>query len=109
MERDKLFFRGILLFLFDSNKTAAEAHKMLFDTYGEQVPSERSCRHWFQRFNNGDFDLKDKERPGQPKKFEDTELQALLDENPSQTQTELALEINVSQQTVFRRLHAMES
>ena len=41
MEHDKLFFRGVLLFLFDSKKTAAEAHRILSDTYGEQVPSER--------------------------------------------------------------------
>lgn len=29
--------------------------------------------------------MKDKERPGQPKKVEDIELQELLDENPAQT------------------------
>lgn len=107
MDRDKVFFRGVLLFLFDSKKTAAEAHKMLSDTYGEQVPSYRSCREWFQRFKSGDFDLKDKERPGQPKKFGDAELQALLDENPCQTQEELAVQLNVSRATVSNRLHAM--
>jgi len=30
-----------------------------------------------------------KERPGQPKKFEDFELQELLDENPAQALLEL--------------------
>jgi len=32
--------------------------------------------YWFRLFKSGDFNLKDKERLGQPKKFEDAELQA---------------------------------
>lgn len=107
MDRDKLFFRGVLLFLFDTKQTAAEAHRLLLDTYGDQAPSRRSCFNWFQRFQSGDFDLKDKERPGQPKKFEYAELQALLDENAVQTQKELALELNVDRATISRHLHAM--
>lgn len=107
MNRDKAFFRGALLLLFDFKKTAAEAHRMLSETYGEQAPSERSCREWFQRFKSGDFGLEDKERPGQPKKFEDAELQALLDENSCRTQKELALELGVHETTIGKRLHAM--
>ena len=30
---------------------------MLSNTYGEAVISERTCREWFQRFKNGDFDV----------------------------------------------------
>lgn len=107
MERDKVFFRGALLFLFDSKKTAAEAHRMLSDTHGVHAPQEITCRKWFQRFKSGDFDLQDKERPGQPKKVEDADLQALLDENACQTQKELALELNVDQKTISRHLHSM--
>nr|QRH16695.1 transposase [Mayetiola destructor] len=107
MNRGKAFFRGVLLFLFDIKKNAAEAHRMLADTYGEQAPSERSCREWFARFRSGDFSLQDKEWPGQPKKFEDAELQALLDENSCRTQKELALKLGVAQSTISERLHAM--
>ena len=32
-------------------------------------------------FKSGGFGLEDEERPGQPKKFEDEELEALLDED----------------------------
>ncbi|XP_055309127.1 centrosomal protein of 290 kDa-like [Sitodiplosis mosellana] len=90
-----------------AKKTAAEAHRMLSDTYGEQAPSERSCREWFHRFKSGDFDMKDKERSGRPEAIEDVDLQALLDEDPTQTQKELALQLNVGQTTIFRHLHAM--
>jgi len=37
-----------------------------------------------------DFSVEDKPRSGQPKKFEDKELEALLEEDQSQTQEELA-------------------
>lgn len=57
--------------------------------YGDETLSERTCRVWFERFRNDNFDLKDKERPGQPKKFEDVELQELLDDDPAQTLLDL--------------------
>ncbi|GFT82926.1 uncharacterized protein TNCV_4434721 [Trichonephila clavipes] len=40
-------------------KSAAEAHRMLSNTYGDAAISERTCREWFQRFKNGDFDVED--------------------------------------------------
>jgi len=42
------------------------------------------------RFKDGDFSVEDKPRPGQTKKFEDKELEALLEEDQNQTQEELA-------------------
>ena len=43
--------------------------------------------------NIGDFDLSDQERLGQPPKFEDGELQELLDKDSTQTQKELAAQL----------------
>jgi len=63
-------------------------------------------REWFQRFKDGDFSVEDKSRSGQPKKFEDKELEALLEEDLSQTQEELAESLGVTQQ-VSVRLRAM--
>jgi len=104
MERDKLFFRHVLLHYFDLKKTAAAAHKLLVEAYGNCAPSERS-QEWFQRFKSGDYDVNDKQ--GQLKKFEDTELQALLDENSAQTLQELSAALNVTPMAVSKRLHAM--
>ena len=67
------------------NKTAAESHRILVEVYGEHALAERTCQKWFVRFKSGDFSLEDKERPGNPKKFEDEELEALLDEDCCQT------------------------
>ena len=80
---------------------------MLVDAYGEHTLSKSTCHEWFQRFKNNDFEVNYKERPGQPKKFKDTELQALLDEDPCQTQKQLAEILGVTQAAVSNRLHAM--
>ncbi|UYV81711.1 SETMAR [Cordylochernes scorpioides] len=55
----------------------------------------------------GDFDTRDKERGGRPIKFEDAELEALLDEDSSQTQEELAETLGVTQQAISNRLMVM--
>ena len=82
--------REVLLFLFHSKKTAAEAHRELQKVYGDGALSKTTCRDWFRRFKDGDFDIDDRKREGRPKTFEDTDLEALLDEDPCQTQEELA-------------------
>lgn len=70
--------------------------------YGDQTLNEFTCRFWFRIFKSGNFNVNDAERPGQPKKFEDDELQALLDEDTAQTLKELA-----EASTISDRLHAM--
>jgi len=45
-------------------------------------------------FKIGDFDVTDKEHGEPPKKYEDVELQALLDEDDSQTQKQLAEQLS---------------
>ena len=50
--------------------------------------SERSCREWFQKFKNREFDIEDKERSGRPEVYEDTELESLLYQYSCQTQEE---------------------
>lgn len=104
---DKVFLRGVLLHYFNMNKTAAESHRILEDVYGEHALAEQTCRKWFARFKSGDFDLEDKERPGQPKKFEDEELEELLNEDSCQTLQELATSLAVDLSTVSKRLKTL--
>ena len=75
---EKVFLRGVRY--FNMKKTAAENHRVLVEVYGEHALAERTCQKWFARFKSGDFGLEDEARPGQPKKFKDEELEALLDE-----------------------------
>jgi len=56
---------------------------MLVEVYGDTALTDKSCREWFRRFGrfqDGDFSVEDKPHSGQPKKFKDKELEALLEE-----------------------------
>jgi len=71
--------REALLFCFKKfclKKSAAESHRMLLKVYGDNALSETTCRDWFRQFND---DLSDK-------KHEDCQLQALLNEDDTQSQ-----------------------
>lgn len=102
----KQHLRECLLLFFNLKKNATEAHRLLSEAYPEYAPEVRVCQKWFAQFKSGAFDVKDKERPGQPKKFVDKELKALLDEDPYQTQEELAKLLSVDRSTISKRLKA---
>lgn len=99
--------REVLIFCFHLERTAAEAHRMVFNTYGESVPSERTCREWFQRFNSGNFDIEDQPGAGRAKNFQNSELEELLDVYSCQTQEKLASSLGVTQQTISKHLQEM--
>ncbi|GBP63814.1 Mariner Mos1 transposase [Eumeta japonica] len=103
-EPKKHHLRELLIYFFNLKKSAAEAHRLLVEAYNEAALSERTCREWFQKFKNGDFDVEDKDCNGKPKIYEDAELEELLVEDSSQTQKELALTIEITQQSVSHRL-----
>ena len=97
--------REALLFCFNLKKSVAESHRMLVEAYGNNALSETTCRDWFRRFHDN-FDLSDKKRENRPRKIEDCQLQALLDD--TQSQKILAEQLGVSQAAISMRLHAME-
>ena len=65
--------REVLIFFFHSKKTEAEAHRELQKVYGDAALSEKTCRDWFRRFKDGDFDFDDHPHEGRPKTFEDAD------------------------------------
>ena len=75
-----------MICFFNLKKSAAESHQLLVETYGYAALSERSCREWFQKFKNIEFDIEDKERSGRPKVYEDAKLEVLLDQDSCQMQ-----------------------
>ncbi|UYV65661.1 SETMAR [Cordylochernes scorpioides] len=91
-------FLMLACFLESCRKSATDGHRLLCEAYGKHALSIKSCEYWFRRFKSGDFDTRDKERGGRPIKFEDAELEALLDKDSSQTQEELAETLGVTQQ-----------
>ena len=63
--------REVFIFFFYSKKTATEAHRELHKFYEDAALSETTCRDWFRRSKEGDFDAVDRPREGRPKTFED--------------------------------------
>jgi len=92
MERDKVFFRHVLLHYFDLKKSVAEVHRLLEEAYGDRAPSHTTCKEWYRRFKSNDFDVNDKPR---------------LHENSARTLQELGNELGVTEAAVSKRLHAM--
>ncbi|CAK9803711.1 Mariner Mos1 transposase [Anthophora quadrimaculata] len=99
--------RTALIFCFHLKKTAAESHRMLVEAYGEHALGKSQCFEWFKKFKSGNFDVRNEERGRPPKKFEDSDLQSLLDEDDAQTQQQLAEQLNVTREAVSIRLKAM--
>ncbi|UYV84232.1 hypothetical protein LAZ67_X001610 [Cordylochernes scorpioides] len=92
--------REVLLFAFNWKKSATEAHRMLEEVQGDHALSKSQCYRWLKKFQSGDFEL-DNEPRGKPhQRFEDAELQALLDDDSTQTQEKLAKQLQVSQGSV---------
>jgi len=101
----KQHLREVLIFCFNWKKSAAKAHRMLVEVYGDTAP--------LINVGNG-FDVSRMQISAlktslalDRKKFEDKELEALLEEDQSQTQEELAESLGVTQQAVSVRLRAM--
>jgi len=111
MECDKEHFRHLLFYSFSKKK------KLLKHRFISEIIL--SLLHQLSHVNTGfndskDFDLKDKILIWktkiiqiQSKKFEDAELQTLLDENSVRTFEELAEALNVGKSTIFDRLYTM--
>ena len=66
-EPNKIYLQELLIYFFNLKKSAAEVHRLLVEAYGEAVLSERSCRKWFHKFKNGEFDIENNERSGRLK------------------------------------------
>jgi len=87
--------REVLLFRFHLKKSAAKSQQILSEAYGDYTTSISTCEY-FWRYKKGDRE--GKKRPDQPKKFEDEEVEALLDQEQSQTEQEKLVEsLNVNQ------------
>jgi len=84
----KQHLREVLIFCFNWKKSAAEARRMLVKVMVKLLQLINHVGNGFDISRR--FQREDRPRSGQPKKFEDKELEALLEKDQSQTQEELA-------------------
>ena len=104
---NNVYLRDILLQYFIQNKSAAEAHIIIVETYGDNALSDTTYRDWFRRFKNNESKLEDKERSGALKKFEDKELEEILDEDRSQMLAELGKTLQLDESCVSKHLKVL--
>lgn len=104
---DRRSWRVILLEHFRAGLNATEAYRACIETYGERALSVSTCRYWYRRFNDGNFAMEDRRRTGQPRKFEDSQLEELLQQIPTPTLRQLARQLRVSISTITSRLQIM--
>jgi len=71
--------------------------KSICSFLGEDVVFYDVCAFWFKRFKSGNFSLIDQQRPGGPRNCDNDDLEKLLAENSTQTQKELAVQLEVTQ------------
>jgi len=78
---------------------------MLVEAYGDNALFAQRAKIGFAGSMTTIFDLNDKKRENRPKKLEDCQLQALLDEDDTQSQKMLAEQLGISQAAISMRLH----
>jgi len=71
--------REALLFCFNLKKSAAKSHRMLVEAYGDNAFRKQRAEIDFT--GSMTTILSDKKRENRPRKVEDCQLQALLDED----------------------------
>jgi len=72
--------RICIKFCFKLNKTAAEAHRMLKEAFGEQALSQAGTFVWFKHFKDGRESVEDRKYSGRPSTFTALEMIAKVRE-----------------------------
>ncbi|UYV75701.1 hypothetical protein LAZ67_13001055, partial [Cordylochernes scorpioides] len=80
-------------------------HSKLQPVYGNELLDRSTIRRWVQRFQKGDFDLHDKERPGKPSTLTTDQNLALVEEivenNRTITTYQLMKKLSISKGNVL--------
>ena len=72
---------------------------------GEGVLSIRTAQHWFNRFENGHFELDDSPHTRRPMEVDIDLLKQLIEEDPRLTSRCLAEQLGCSHTTVEKHLY----
>jgi len=88
-------------------RKATEATSNICSTMCKDVPSIRTAQHWFNRFNNGNFELDDLPHTGRSLQVNMDVLKQLIEVDPRLTTRCLAERLGCSHITVETHLHEL--
>ena len=89
MNRDKNFYRSIVLHYFDVKYLSAQTHKVLKNCYGENAPCERITRYWISKFKSGNISFT-RQSQGRPTlEISRQKLTDFLKETPKSKETSI--------------------
>ena len=94
---DNFEVRVLLRHYWKKGLSAIAATEAICEVEGEGTVGKTAAIKWFKRFKDGDFALEDSARSGQPSVFDEGDLQAAVDAEPSSSTRDLAEELGVSQ------------
>ncbi|UYV82034.1 hypothetical protein LAZ67_21000526 [Cordylochernes scorpioides] len=100
---------NVLEFLFKSGDISATTiHSKLQPVYGNEILDRSTIQRWIQRFQKGDFDLHDKERPGKPSTVTTDQNLALVEEivknNRTITTYQLMKKLSIFKRSIHKLL-----
>jgi [histone H3]-lysine36 N-dimethyltransferase SETMAR len=108
MTSTKYEIRVLLRHYWKRKFSTRDACKEICEFEGEGIVAQRTAAKWFKRFNDGDLNLEDKPRPGRPSLLCNDELITSLEDNPSSSSRDLAINVGVHQTTILRHLHQLD-
>ena len=88
--------------------SARAAAAEICEVEGEGMIGKTAAIKWFHRFDDGDFDFKDKLRSSRSSLLDEEDLRAALEDEPSSNTRGLADELGVAQRTVVNYLHKFD-
>ncbi|KAH9409531.1 hypothetical protein TYRP_010541, partial [Tyrophagus putrescentiae] len=81
-----------------------EAICLLQRDFGEENYSRHMVSRWYKRFQSGDHSCQDKKAPGHSRHTEDEQFKGVLALNPFAAPEEIALNLDITKRTVYRRM-----
>ncbi|OWR48199.1 SETMAR protein [Danaus plexippus plexippus] len=99
--------RACLLYEFKLGSKAAEAGRKICTALRKGAVAERTSQKWFKKFVSGNESLDDEPRSGRPSTINNEDIKLAIEQDSSQTCQALALQFNVSDETIRMHLHQL--
>lgn len=100
----KEHYRHIMLYYFRKGKSATQTCKKIHKVYGSDAVTSSTCRKWFQKFKDGNYEVKDAYRAGRPVITDVNKLRELVEDDRGLSAREIGKELNIAGATVSRHV-----